>query len=66
MPDDSKKTKHKKTMTLWDLFQTKHSPAALQRMKANPSLTLGEAMKEIREEEEDAETKDAEGEEATS
>ena len=52
MPDDSKKT-----MTLRDLLESKHGPAALQRMKANPGLTLGEALKEIREEEqeEDAE-----------
>ena len=65
MPDDSKKTK---PMTLRDLFQTKHGPAALQRMKATPGLTLGEALKAIREEEqeEDAETEEAEGGETTS
>ena len=46
MPDDSKKTK---PMTLWDLFQTKHGPAAFQRMKkATRGLTLGEALKEVR------------------
>ena len=48
MPDDSNENKPKKTMTLRDLFQTKHGPAAFQRMKANPGLTLGEALKAVR------------------
>jgi len=51
MPDDTNDTsKPKKTMTLWDLFQSKHGPAAFQRMARKPGMTLGEALKEIREE----------------
>lgn len=49
MSNDDKKTKPK-PMTLWDLFESKHGPTALQRMKAKPDLTLGEALEEIREE----------------
>jgi len=49
MPDDNKKTKPK-TMTLKDLLESKHGPAALTRMAGRPGLTLGGALKEIREE----------------
>ena len=55
MPNDDKNTKPKKTLTLWDLFQSKHGPAAFQRMAGRPGLTLGEALKEIREERREAE-----------
>lgn len=63
MPDDNKKTK-----TLRDLLESKHGPAALQRMAGDRNLTLGEALKAIREEEQedDAETEDVEGEETAS
>lgn len=48
--DDDKNTKPRKVWTLWDLFQSKHGPAAFQRMARKPGLTLGEALKKIRDE----------------